>query len=74
MGKALLVCLLLAGADPALPQGTPEWLQDAAADGLKAGAKPPAFELPDQTGHRRSTSSLMGRNGLVVVFFRSADW
>ena len=29
---------------------------------------------PDQTGRPRSMQSLMGENGLVLFFFRSADW
>jgi peroxiredoxin len=29
---------------------------------------------PDQTGTPRSLQSLMGENGLVLFFFRSADW
>jgi hypothetical protein len=74
--KSLLNCALLAIA---LPSGSPcaaepTWLQDAAAIGIPAGAKAPGFELPDQAGHKRSLSSLMGRRGLVLVFFRSADW
>jgi cytochrome oxidase Cu insertion factor (SCO1/SenC/PrrC family) len=33
-----------------------------------------AFEAKDQNGARRSLDSLRGPNGLVLVFFRSADW
>jgi peroxiredoxin len=49
-------------------------MQDSAALGIAAGAKAPGFELPDQAGHKRSLASLMERRGLVLVFFRSADW
>lgn len=63
----------------ALPSGlvcgtAPPWMQDAAAVGISAGAKAPGFELPDQSGRKRSLASLMDRRGLVLVFFRSADW
>jgi len=63
----------------ALPSGlvcetSPAWMQDAVTVGIPAGAKAPGFELPDQSGHKRSLASLMDRNGLVLVFFRSADW
>jgi hypothetical protein len=34
----------------------------------------PAFSLPDQHGQVRSLTSLLGSNGAVIVFFRSADW
>ena len=31
-------------------------------------------EAPDQEGRQRDFQSLTGPNGLVLVFFRSADW
>jgi peroxiredoxin len=49
-------------------------MQDTVALGIPAGAKAPGFELPDQSGRKRSMASLMDRRGLVLVFFRSADW
>lgn len=52
----------------------PTWMQDTLALGIAAGAKAPGFELPDQSGRKRSMASLMDRRGLVLVFFRSADW
>jgi hypothetical protein len=52
----------------------PTWMQDTVALGIPAGAKAPGFELPDQSGRKRSMASLMDRRGLVLVFFRSADW
>jgi hypothetical protein len=42
--------------------------------GPAVGAAVPDFELVDQDGGRRSLESLMGPNGVVLVFFRSADW
>ncbi len=42
--------------------------------GPQVGEKVPDFTLPDQAGRRRSLSSLMGEQGLVLVFSRSADW
>jgi cytochrome oxidase Cu insertion factor (SCO1/SenC/PrrC family) len=41
--------------------------------GPKVGEPLPDFTLPDQHGQPRSLKSLMGANGAVVVFFRSAD-
>ena len=52
----------------------PGWLKDAGAIGISAGAKAPGFALPDQSGRVRSLASLMERRGVVLVFFRSADW
>jgi len=59
---------------------TSEWLEfvEAQNDGFRTGpeigAKAPDFTLPDQTGRSRSLHDLMGPNGLLLVFSRSADW
>ena len=59
---------------------TSEWLEfvEAQNDGYRTGPeigdKVPAFTLPDQHGKSRSLSELMGVNGLLLVFSRSADW
>jgi peroxiredoxin len=49
-------------------------LTDAVQIGLPAGATAPVFSLPDQTGRSRDFASLAGPRGLILVFFRSADW
>ena len=47
---------------------------DVAAIGPAVGAKVPDFKLVDQEGRGRSLESVMGPRGIVLVFFRSADW
>jgi cytochrome oxidase Cu insertion factor (SCO1/SenC/PrrC family) len=47
---------------------------DVETVGPKAGEAVPDFSLSDQHGQTRSLKSLLGRNGAVIVFFRSADW
>ena len=42
--------------------------------GLAIGARVPPFDAVDQTGARRTLESLAGREGLVLLFVRSADW
>lgn len=42
--------------------------------GPQVGDVVPAFNLPDQTGQNRTLSSIMGPNGTMLVFSRSADW
>ncbi len=42
--------------------------------GLQPGAKAPAFDLRDQSGKQQTLDSLAGPNGLLLLFFRSADW
>lgn len=47
---------------------------DPAALGPMVGQPIPPFEVPDQYGRLRQFASLAGPKGLVLVFFRSADW
>lgn len=42
--------------------------------GLSPGDRAPTFRTLDQFGHEETIQSLMGKNGLVLLFFRSADW
>lgn len=45
-----------------------------AQTGPAVGALVPDFQAADQDGVLRTPASLMGPNGLMLVFFRSADW
>ena len=49
-------------------------LGSAPPRGPEPGERLPAFEASDQHGKRRSLADLRGPAGLVLVFFRSADW
>ena len=42
--------------------------------GIDPGKPAPQFRLLDQSGKQQSLASLMGSKGLVLLFFRSADW
>jgi len=42
--------------------------------GPKIGETIPSFQLKDQYGHEQNLKSLVGPKGLVLLFFRSADW
>lgn len=59
---------------------TKDWLEfvEAQNDGYKTGPeigeKVPDFALTDQHGQTRALNELMGPNGLLLVFSRSADW
>ncbi len=39
-----------------------------------AGDRIPQFHAPDQEGRDRQFSDLTGPKGLVIFFFKSADW
>ncbi len=42
--------------------------------GVPAGKVAPSFRARDQFAKEQTLSSLMGPNGVVLLFFRSADW
>jgi len=42
--------------------------------GPAIGSRVPDFEAVDQNGRAWSLQKLMGPKGLMLVFFRSADW
>jgi hypothetical protein len=48
--------------------------QEAPGAALKIGGKIPALSGVDQFGKPQNFGSLKGPNGLVLLFFRSADW
>ena len=47
---------------------------DVASLGPQVGEQVPAFSLPDQNGRVRTLESIMGRNGAMLLFHRSANW
>ncbi|OFV89940.1 MAG: hypothetical protein A3H95_09615 [Acidobacteria bacterium RIFCSPLOWO2_02_FULL_64_15] len=53
---------------------TPAAAPDVRTLGPQVGSRVPDFRLPDQHGQDRTLESLMGPRGLMLVFFRSADW
>ncbi len=42
--------------------------------GPAVGAEAPSFQATDHLGKARSFDDLSGENGLLLLFFRSADW
>lgn len=49
-------------------------LPDVDQFGPQVGETVPDFSLVDQTGRTRDLSSIMGSNGAMLVFSRSAAW
>jgi hypothetical protein len=47
---------------------------DPMSIGLAVGHKAPAFSAHDQSGRVQTLETLKGKNGTVLLFFRSADW
>ena len=55
-------------------QTPPRSAAELAALGPQVGQKVPDFSLVDQRGERRTLKAILGPNGAMLVFFRSADW
>lgn len=74
---ALLAMISSTLAAPALAQN---FLTDIPAgsrgmvSGPEIGERIPDFSAYDQNGNRVSLADVMGPNGAMVVFHRSADW
>ena len=68
------VSLTLAMAQSPSPAPTGSPSVDPASLGPAVGQPIPTFEAHDQDDRRRDFASLSGPQGLVLVFFRSADW
>ena len=47
---------------------------DVASLGPQVGDRVPEFSLPDQHGEMRTLESVLGPNGALLLFHRSADW
>jgi hypothetical protein len=58
--------VLLAGGVGAQP--------DLASLGPRLGVRVPDFAGVDQFGRAHTLQSIVGKNGAMLVFFRSADW
>ena len=54
--------------------GAAQDLPEVEQFGPQVGDIVPAFTLTDQTGQTQTRESIMGPNGAMLVFSRSADW
>lgn len=66
--------LLAAGAAWGDSRNQNRAMIDVSRLGPRVGDKAPDFALRDQSGQTRTLASILGRNGAVIVFHRSADW
>ena len=65
-------CILFFMQTPAITQDREEI--DVASLGPQVGERIPEFSLPDQNGTVQTLESIMGEEGAMIVFHRSADW
>ena len=47
---------------------------EVASLGPQVGERVPDFRLPDQTGRVWTRDSILGPNGAILLFHRSANW
>jgi peroxiredoxin len=66
--------MVLATAIATGGQEAPVPLPDVQTLGPQVGSRVPDFSLPDQNGRTRTIASLTGPKGLLLLFYRSADW
>ena len=80
VGIAALVLSLFALPALSQPSYSTEFLTDiptgsrGMVSGPEVGERIPDFEARDQNGNLVSLDDVMGPNGAMVVFVRSADW
>ena len=70
---AALALSVVAGAMSSQTSPSPA-LPDVQKLGPQVGSRVPDFTLLDQQGQSRTLASLSGPKGLMLVFYRSADW
>jgi hypothetical protein len=68
------VLRILCVAVLAMGQPTAPTRAELDAMGPQVGERVPDFSLVDQAGARRTLQSILGPNGALLVFFRSAEW
>ena len=67
----VLTVLVLGLTAAAMQTRTPV---DVASLGPQVGEQVPDFSLPDQNGQVWTRDSLLGPNGAILLFHRSANW
>jgi cytochrome oxidase Cu insertion factor (SCO1/SenC/PrrC family) len=72
--SAFALLTLDVGAQVTSPQASPGSAPDVRTLGPQVGERVPDFTLTDQHGQARSLASLTGPKGVMLVFYRSADW
>ena len=71
---ALTLTVGLAAQTPKSPQTTVRSKIDLSKLGPQVGEHVPDFSLKDQHGKTWTLQSILGPNGAMLVFYRSADW
>jgi hypothetical protein len=71
LASAMLASPAVIAIQPAVSSRTPVAVSKL---GPQVGEQVPDFKLKDQHGKPWTLASIMGPNGAMIVFYRSADW
>jgi len=74
LASFLFISLLLIIQGSSFAAANPAQKNAVKEIGLAEGGTAPHFHAMDQSGVDQSDTSIAGRNGTVLLFFRSADW
>lgn len=74
MIMSMTAVLLAAFADGGKAPQSARTPVDVSKVGPQVGARVPDFTLKDQYGKSWTLQSVLGPNGAMLVFYRSADW
>ena len=72
--KSFVLLIIAATSASILAAQSPGQKIDVSKLGPQVGEQVPEFSLKDQNGKLRALESIMGPKGVMIVFFRSADW
>jgi hypothetical protein len=72
--RILVGVMLVLGAVTGLQQLPARTAAELDKLGPQVGSPVPDFSLTDQNGRTLTLQSVLGPNGAMLVFFRSADW
>jgi len=76
IGAAMVLLTLIASSAGTISPASTSPEQAVAPNdvGLAVGAPAPRFQARDQFGSDQTERTVAGKNGTVLLFFRSADW
>jgi len=75
IGMVILLLMVVSYVTKSYSRSEP-WQADKTIKqvGIAEGQIAPPFKAADQFGHEQTNQTIAGKNGMVLLFFRSADW
>ena len=75
IGMVILLLIVVSYVTKSYCRSEP-WQTEKTAQqvGIAEGQIASPFKATDQFGHEQTNQTIAGKNGMVLLFFRSADW